>query len=128
MITLTIDGKNVEVEDGTTILRAAQKQGINIPTLCDFKSLTPYGSCRVCMVEIEGSRGSLLAASCVYKAEDGMVVKTDTERVLKTRKMMLELLLARCPDVDRIKEMAKEMGLEDSRFPKQNEDIRTAGQ
>ncbi len=127
MITLTIDGKNVEVEDGTTILRAAQKQGINIPTLCDFKSLTPYGSCRVCMVEIEGSRGSWLAASCVYKAEDGMVVKTDTERVLRTRKMMLELLLARCPEVTRIKEMAKEMGVEEPRFPKQNDDCILCG-
>ena len=96
MITLTIDDKKVEVEDGTTILRAAQKQGINIPTLCDFKSLTPYGSCRVCMAEIPGSRGSWLAASCVYAAEDGMVVKTDTERVLRTRKMML--VLPRSPD------------------------------
>ncbi|MHC4704116.1 MAG: 2Fe-2S iron-sulfur cluster-binding protein, partial [Planctomycetota bacterium] len=96
MITLTIDDKKVEVEDGSTILQAAQKHGIQIPTLCAFKSLAPYGACRVCLVEIVGPRDSWISASCVYAAQEGMVVKSDTERVLKTRRMMLELLLARC--------------------------------
>ena len=106
MITLTIDDKKVEVEEGSTILQAAEKLGITIPTLCHHKSLKPYGACRVCLVEIAGSRGSVIQASCVYPAHEGMVVRTDTERVLKTRRIMLELLLARCPDSERIKEMA----------------------
>ena len=127
MITLTIDDKKVEVEDGSTILRAAQKHGIHIPTLCDHKSLEPYGASRVCLVEIVGSRDSWISASCVYTAQEGMVVKTDTERVLKTRRMMLELLLARCPDSPRIKEMAASMGVEESRFPKQNDDCILCG-
>jgi len=127
MITLTIDDRKIEVEDGSTILRAAQKHDIHIPTLCDFRSLTPYGACRVCLVEIAGSRGSWISASCVYAAQEGMVVKTDTERVLKTRRMMLELLLARCPDAPRIREMAASMGIEESRFPKQNDDCMLCG-
>ncbi|MEA3224504.1 MAG: 2Fe-2S iron-sulfur cluster-binding protein [Planctomycetota bacterium] len=127
MITLTIDDKKVEVDDGSTVLRAAQKLGIHIPTLCDFRSLAPYGACRVCLVEIVGSRDSWISASCVYAAQEGMVVKTDTERVLKTRLMMLELLLARCPDAPRIKEMARDMGIEESRFPKQNDDCILCG-
>ncbi|MHC4146935.1 MAG: 2Fe-2S iron-sulfur cluster-binding protein, partial [Planctomycetota bacterium] len=127
MITLTIDGKKVEVEDGSTILQAAEKLGIHIPTLCHYKSLAPYGACRVCLVELVGSRGSWIQASCVYPAQEGLVVRTDTERVLKTRRMMLELLLARCPDAPRIKEMAKEMGVEESRFPKQNDDCILCG-
>ncbi|MHC4435316.1 MAG: 2Fe-2S iron-sulfur cluster-binding protein, partial [Planctomycetota bacterium] len=127
MITFTIDDKKVEVEEGTTILRAAQKYGIQIPTLCDYKSLAPYGACRVCLVEIEGSGDSRVEASCVYAAKEGMVVKTDTERVLKTRRIMLELLLARCPDAPRIKEMAKDSGIEESRFPKKDDDCILCG-
>ncbi|MHC4331197.1 MAG: 2Fe-2S iron-sulfur cluster-binding protein, partial [Planctomycetota bacterium] len=73
MITLTIDGKKVEVEDGSTILQAAEKLGIHIPTLCHYKSLAPYGACRVCLVELVGSRGSWIQASCVYPAQEGLV-------------------------------------------------------
>jgi len=127
MITLTIDNKKVEVEEGSTILQAAEKLGIKIPTLCHHKSLKPYGACRVCLVELTGPRGSIIQASCVYPAQEGLVVQTDTERVLKTRRIMLELLLARCPDAPVIKEMAKEYGGEESRFPKKNEDCILCG-
>ena len=65
MISLTIDDKKVEVEDGSTILQAAEKLGIYIPTLCHHKSLVPYGACRLCLVELTGSRGSVIQASCV---------------------------------------------------------------
>ena len=127
MITLTIDNKKVEVEEGSTVLKAAEKLGIKIPTLCHHKSLMPYGACRVCLVEIAGSRGSWIEASCVYPAQEGLVVHTDTERVLKTRRMMLELLLARCPDAPRIKDMAKEYGVEEPRFTKKNDDCILCG-
>ena len=127
MISLTIDDKKVEVQDGSTILEAAEKLGIHIPTLCHYKSLAPYGACRLCLVEIVGSRGSVIQASCVYPAQEGLVVKTDTERVLKTRRIMLELLLARCPESAALKELARQMGVEETRFPKQQEDCILCG-
>ncbi|MHC4587228.1 MAG: 2Fe-2S iron-sulfur cluster-binding protein, partial [Planctomycetota bacterium] len=81
MITLTIDNKKVEVEEGSTVLQAAEKLGIKIPTLCHHRSLEPYGACRVCLVELTGPRGSIIQASCVYPAQEGLVVQTDSERV-----------------------------------------------
>ncbi|MFC1794865.1 2Fe-2S iron-sulfur cluster-binding protein, partial [Planctomycetota bacterium] len=127
MITLTIDNKKVEVEEGSTVLQAAEKLSIKIPTLCHHRSLKPYGACRVCLVELTGARGSRVEASCVYPAQEGMVVQTDTERVIKNRRMMLELLLARCPDSPRIKDMAKEYGIEESRFPKKDDNCILCG-
>ena len=127
MITLTINDRKVDVEEGSTVLQAAEKLGIHIPTLCYHKSLVPYGACRLCLVELDGANGPVIQASCVYPAQEGLAVRTDTERVIKNRRIMLELLLARCPDVPRIKEMAREMGIEESRFPKKNEDCILCG-
>ena len=120
MVSLTIDGNAVEVEAGSTVLQAAEQLGIQIPTLCHHRSLVPYGACRICLVELEDSRGSKLQASCTYPAQEGLVVKTATERVMKTRKIMMELLLARCPEAEAIKKMAAEMGIEETRFPKKS--------
>jgi len=127
MVRLTIDGKQVEVEPGTTVLQAAEKLGIQIPTLCHHKSLLPHGACRVCLVELDGPAGPRIHASCVYPAEDGLVVNTNTPRVVKTRKIMMELLLARCPEVKRVRELAAEMGIEGTRFPKKQEDCILCG-
>ncbi|MBL7220674.1 MAG: (2Fe-2S)-binding protein [Phycisphaerae bacterium] len=127
MISLTIDGQVVEVEDGSTVLQAARKLEIQIPTLCTHKALLPYGACRVCLVEIEGSRGSWLETSCTFPAQEGLVVNTTSDRVLRTRKIVLELMLARCPEVEVVKELAAEMGLEDTRFPKKGEDCILCG-
>ena len=121
MVSLTIDGNAVEVEEGSTVLEAAQTLGIEIPTLCHHKSLLPYGACRVCLVELEGPKESKIQASCTCPAKEGMVVKTTTDRVLKTRKVMVELLLARCPETEAIKKLAAEMGIEEIRFPKKDE-------
>lgn len=92
MINLTIDGKNIEVPEGTTILQAATKLGIDIPTLCYLKEINEIGDCRMCLVEVEGKRG--FATSCIQKAEDGMVVHTKTPEVLEARKTMLDLILS----------------------------------
>ena len=128
MITLTIDNKQVEVEEGTTILQAAEKLGIKIPTLCHHKSLAPYGACRVCLVEVGSpGRSSWVQASCVYPAQEDQIVQTNSERVQKTRKIMFELLLARCPDSPVIRDLAKEYGVEETRFPKKNEDCILCG-
>jgi formate dehydrogenase major subunit len=92
MIHLTIDGQPVEVPAGTTVLQATQKAGMHIPTLCDHPSLKPYGGCRLCVVEIEGFR--TLQASCTLPASNGMVVHTDTPKIRKSRKFVLDLLFS----------------------------------
>jgi len=127
MVNLTIDDRKISVEEGTTILEACEKLGIRIPTLCHHKSLTPYGACRMCLVEIGPEGASKIQASCVYPAQEGLVVRTATERVRRNRKIMIELMLARCPEVPEIKQMAADMGIEESRFPKKNEDCILCG-
>lgn len=91
-VTLTIDGKRVTVERGTTLLEAAERLGIRIPTLCHVPGLEPAASCFLCAVQVEGRRG--LSPSCALPADDGMVVTTDSEDVRGARKMALELLLS----------------------------------
>ncbi len=89
---LTIDGRSVDVKDGSTILDACNRLGIVIPTLCYMKDLTPEGSCRMCMVEVEGARS--LVASCSTPATEGMVVKTKTDAVVESRRFVLDMLLS----------------------------------
>jgi predicted molibdopterin-dependent oxidoreductase YjgC len=89
-VELEIDGEPVRVREGATILDACRSRGLEIPTLCYGETLTPVNACRVCMVEVEGSR--VLVPSCARKAEDGMVVRTASERVRHSRKMVLEFL------------------------------------
>ncbi len=95
MISLEIDGQEVKVNEGTTILEAARQIGIDIPTLCYLKDINLEGACRVCLVEVEGD--PRLATSCVYKVREGMKVKTTTPRVIKARKQMIELILSDHP-------------------------------
>ena len=127
MIDLTIDDQRLRVEEGSTILQAAETAGIKIPTLCYHKALSPYGACRVCLVEISMNGSSQIQASCQYPVQPGMVIRTDSERVIKTRKTMVELLLARCPNSKRIQELADELGIKESRFPKRDEDCFLCG-
>ncbi|BBB89776.1 putative formate dehydrogenase [Methylomusa anaerophila] len=95
-VTLTIDGKQVTVPQGATVLEAAQKAGIFIPTLCYDKELSKPGACRICVVEIAGFR--CLPASCVTEAAEGMVVTTTSDAVVEARKTILELLLENHPE------------------------------
>ncbi len=90
MIEVKIDGQTVSVPEGSTILDAARKLGIDTPTLCYLESLTPVNVCRVCVVELEGSR--TLVPACSRKVEKGMSIKTDSERVRLSRKIVLEFL------------------------------------
>lgn len=89
-VELTINGQSVSVPEGSTILQACEKLGIDTPVLCYEQTLTPVNACRVCVVELEGSR--MLVPACARKAENGMVIKTDSERVRHSRKLVLELL------------------------------------
>jgi len=91
-ITLTIDGQTVTVPRGATVLTAAQKAGIYIPTLCHHDDLEPYGGCRLCVVEIEGMRG--LPTSCTTAVSEGMVVKTESAEIDRVRRNIVELLMA----------------------------------
>ena len=126
-ITLTIDDQPVTLEPGSSVLEACQELGIKIPTLCYHKALGGYGACRLCLVEVEQNGRTDIQASCVYPVQEGLIVRTDTERVLRTRRIMAELLLARCPNVDKVKEVAAELGVTETRFPKKDEDCILCG-
>lgn len=116
-ITLTIDNQQVSVPSGTTIQKAAQQLGIHIPTICFHDFCTAYGLCRICVVEVEGAR--TLIPSCVAQVTEGMVVQTNTERVRRSRKVILEMLassvdLSQAPE---ILDLIKEYQADTHRFP-----------
>ncbi|ATW24667.1 NADH-dependent [FeFe] hydrogenase, group A6 [Candidatus Formimonas warabiya] len=123
LVTVKIDEQEVQVEKGTTILEAAKKIGIQIPTLCHLKEINEIGACRVCVVEVEGAR--TLSASCVTPVGDGMAVHTTSPRVQHARKLNLELLLGdhdySCPSCIRnlnceLQDVAQKIGIRDIRF------------
>jgi formate dehydrogenase major subunit len=95
LVTLTIDGETITVPAGTSLMRAAAEMGTKIPKLCATDSLEPFGSCRMCLVEVEGMRGT--PASCTTLAADGMVVKTQTDRIAKLRRGVMELYISDHP-------------------------------
>jgi len=113
---VTVDGRSAEVQAGTTILDAARQMGVQIPTLCNYRGLTSYGACRVCLVEIERGQGRQLVASCSYPAERGLVVHTETEQVRESRRTIVELLLAQAPDSSELAEFAAGLGVESTPF------------
>ena len=96
-VTMQIDGVQVKAEEGTTVLQVAKQVGIEIPTLCHDDRLAPYGACRLCSVEIKKGEGSRIVASCVYPVEEGLVVETESPRVQKIRRVVLELLRSCSP-------------------------------
>lgn len=127
LVNLTIDGQNVQVPEGTTVLEAARQAGIKIPTLCYLKDINQIGACRVCVVEIEKARG--LQASCVYPVAEGMVVRTNTPAVREARKAVVELILSNhpmeCLTCERntkceLQALAKQFGITDIRFKGEN--------
>ncbi len=127
MITLKINGLKVTVEPGTTLLEAAKYVGFPIPTLCYMEGLSPYGACRLCVVEIgEGSR-SRLVSSCTYPVEEGLLVRTASSRVLRARRMVIELHLASCPQSKVIQDLAAKHGVHQQRFHQEYEDCILCG-
>jgi bidirectional [NiFe] hydrogenase diaphorase subunit len=116
IVNLFINGTPFQAPKDSTILQVAQDHGIPIPTLCYNENLGPEGRCRLCLVEIQKGNRTRLVTSCLYPVEEGLQVQTDTERVLRTRRMILELLLARCPDSEVIQEMAAQAGVKTPRF------------
>ncbi len=116
MVTLTIDGREVQAEEEKTILEAARDNNIFIPALCHHEGVSPYGACRLCMVEVTKQGRERLVASCLYTIEDGLVVKTDSPRIANVRRMVTELLLARCPDSEELQDLASKLGIDGTRF------------
>ncbi len=123
MIKLTIDGQIIETEEGSTVLEAARKAGVQIPTLCHLADLTPEGACRVCVVEVEGARG--LVTACTYPVSAGLVVRTSSEAIREARKSVIELMLANHPqdclscqrNLDcELQTLANNLGIRDIRF------------
>jgi len=109
-ILLQIDGREVKAREGMTILEAAQSVGISIPTLCHHEKLEPYGACRICTVEVEARGRTNLVAACLHPVEENLVVRTRSEKVIQTRKMLLELMLAHAPEAGVLKDLAQEYG------------------
>jgi len=123
LIQLTIDGKQTYVEEKTTVLEAARLVGVEIPALCHHPDLPPNAACRLCLVEIEGQ--GTLQASCTLHVADGMIVYTNTPKVQRVRRLMLELLLSEHPrdcmtceqaGQCELQDVAYELGVEESRF------------
>ncbi len=126
-VRLTIDGRRVAARKGQTILEVAREVGIEIPTLCYHDAVSPVGACRICVVESTMGGRTRTVASCVTPVADGMVVKTNTEKIKKIRRMIATLLLARCPNVEVIKELANRLGVKKVPFPKEDNDCFLCG-
>ena len=127
MTELTINGLQVSVEEGTTILEAARFLGFPIPTLCYNDGLSPYGACRLCVVEIGEEPNSRLVSSCTYPVENGLKVRTASTRVMRARRMILELLLSSCPQSKIIQDLASAHGINRQRFKQEYEDCILCG-
>lgn len=118
-ILLQIDDKKVKATEGMTVLEAAQRAGISIPTLCHHEKLEPFGGCRICIVEVETRGWTKLVVSCVYPVEEKLIVRTRSEKVDGIRKTILELLLAHAPDSPVLQALAQEYGADKNRFEKE---------
>ena len=121
MITFKLNGQTVQGEEGQYILQVAEKFGVDIPTLCHHKALEPAGMCRLCTVELFDGRRKRYVTACNYPIWEGMEVNTDSEAVHQGRKLIVELLLARCPEVPLLQKLAAQYGIEEPRFEKEND-------
>jgi len=118
-VLLQIDGKEVNIREGATILEAAQSVGISIPTLCHHEKLEAYGGCRVCSVEADARGRTTVVAACLFPVEANLVVRTRTEKLNRIRKSLLEMMLAHAPDAEQLQELAQEYGADKARFEKE---------
>jgi heterodisulfide reductase subunit A len=126
-IKVKINGIETEAEDRTPILQIAQKLGIKIPTLCHHPLLEPYGVCRICTVEVRSGKRIRMVTACNYPATNGIEILTDSPRVKRDRKLILEWMMARCGHVKVINDLAAEYGITEPRFGRGNEDCILCG-
>jgi len=117
MPTVTIDGKPCEAQVGETIFQVARRNGIWIPTLCHHEALEPYGACRICVVEIDRGGWWQVVTSCNYPVRRDLTVRVDSERAVRARRGVMQLLLARCPESQELRELAAHMGVDGTPYP-----------
>ena len=127
IIKIEFNGEEIEVNKGATLLSIAQERNVYIPTLCHNDALEPYGVCRMCLVEIEDRGRMRIVTSCNYQAKEGLKVKTDTDKVVSTRNVVVELLLARAPENKEIRELAESFGIKGGRLENVNDDCILCG-
>lgn len=114
MVNLTINGTVVQVEKGEMLLAVIKRQGLSVPALCHHEAVEPFGACRLCMVEItkeEWDGWTNYVTSCLYPAEEGLIVLTHSPKVIELRKTLLDLQLARCPNSPEVRKLAAEYGV-----------------
>lgn len=117
MIQITIDGQPITAPEGRTVLEVCREHDIYVPTLCYHPALEPWGGCRLCMVELSiGGRPPRLVAACTHPAEDGLLVRTNSEAVRRSRRVTAELLLAGAYDVPEIVALAESLGVSQLRY------------
>lgn len=121
LIKTTIDGKEIEVERDRWALDVIGEMGISIPTLCYHSAMEPYGACRLCVVEVTKGKWSWITTACDLPIREGLSIRTDTDAVKESRKITIELIWARAPQAEGLAEMAKELGVEKSRFEEKSE-------
>jgi len=112
MVTIVIDGRKVKAKENSTILENTQELNIDVPTLCFHKDLSSFGACRLCMVEVNTNGKWQLATSCTTPVEDGMEIRTDSDRVQESRKLTAELLYYKYPMTEAVREVARKLGVE----------------
>ena len=127
MITFKLNGKTVQGEEGQYVIQVAEKYGITIPTLCHHKALDPAGMCRICTVEMFDGRRTKYVTACNYPIWEGMEINTDTETVHQGRKLIVETLYARCPEVPLLKKLADQYKIDTPRFKKEGDDCILCG-
>lgn len=127
MVTLKINGLPVQVEAGTPLLEAARFVGFPIPTLCHEDGLKPYGACRLCVVEVQNGARQQLVTACTYPAQEGLQVRTHSEKVQKARRLLIELYVATCPESKRIQDLASELGVHQCRYEAEHENCIQCG-
>ncbi len=122
-ISITIDGNKIEAQAGEYLLDVCRREFIHIPTLCDHKDLKPYGACRLCIVEWDRGNNSRIVTSCNFPVKDGQIFRTNSEKVQKERKMVMEFTLARSSKTPEIIKLAESLGIypDKVRFPKKEE-------
>ncbi len=121
MISFKLNGKEVRGKKDQYLLQVAEENGIEIPTLCHHKALEPAGMCRLCIVEMHSGGRVRYVTACNYPIWEGMEIKTDTEAIHQIRKLIVELLYARCPDVKILKELAEKYDIKEPRFSKEDD-------
>src|SRR4030043_802997 len=117
MVKLPNNDKLVEVPEGTTVLQAARQVGIKIPTLCYYEAIKPYGGCRLCLVEVTSGGRTILSASCSYPVAAGIKGVPDAPKVLRARRLVIDLLWSRSPNLPILRSIAQDLGVKEPSFP-----------